>query len=170
VSFPKREEPSLLTISIVPFVTSLGRRTFNSYDKSWFICQSLLSHMDVLSLVVLWYDVSPKDSSMVEVESPHDSFKPYKISKFLSNFPCCLQIAMVASITCSKLKLSFCFIMRQSWFAIGRVVLGSWMRLYQQHLQLGFDKDSRSPRLEWQRHWLPVCNLLHCFYKLATIV
>jgi hypothetical protein len=63
-----------------------GRKTFNSYDESWFICQSLLSHMDVLSLVVLWYDVSPKDSSMVEVESPHDSFKPYKISKILSSF------------------------------------------------------------------------------------
>jgi hypothetical protein len=43
--------------------------------------------MDMLSPIIFWCDVSLEDSSMVEVESSHDSSKPYKILKTLSNFP-----------------------------------------------------------------------------------
>jgi hypothetical protein len=92
LSFLKKEEPSLLTISTTPFVTSLTLFKIEeysiSYDESWFIHQSLFSHMDMLTLVAFWCDVvSPKGSSIMEVESFHNSFKPYKISKLFSSFP-----------------------------------------------------------------------------------
>jgi len=44
--------------------------------------------MDLLSPITFWCDVLLEDSSMVEeVESFHDSSKPYKIFKTFSNFP-----------------------------------------------------------------------------------
>lgn len=88
------------------------RGVFNSYDESWFIRQSLLWHMDVLLPIALWCDVSPKDSSMVEVGLPHNSLKPYKVFKISFKLsPCWLQIATIVGIVHSKLKLSFCFVM-----------------------------------------------------------
>ncbi len=63
------------------------RGTFNSYDESWFIHQSFLSHMDMLSLITIWCDVLLEDSSIMEVELLHNSSKPHKISKTFSSFP-----------------------------------------------------------------------------------
>jgi hypothetical protein len=43
--------------------------------------------MDMLSPITFWCDVSPKDASIMEVESLHNFSKPYKISKTLSSSP-----------------------------------------------------------------------------------